>query len=340
MRTNSTRLATVALATSVLVTAFAGSALAQDVEGVVDIHGSSTVAPISLAVAEDVYELNPGFGYQVGEEGTGDGFSQFFCVDNSDISDASRAIRDTEAELCAQNGVEYVELKVAFDGLAVLTSPANPIECVNFHDLYALYGPESNEIVTWEQAEAFAHELGSTTDLPDGPISISAPSTESGTYDSFIELVLEDIADERGVEPGTRDPVPPYYVGSANDRVIIEGVAGTESLTTTTGFVGLAYALEAGDRVKILAVDGGEGCVLPDETTVADGTYPISRPLFIYPALNRVATNPAIVPFVDFYLSDAGIANVAGVGYVSLSAEDLAATRQAWEDAKAGLGAG
>ena len=126
-----------------LITALALPAAAQDVEGIVDVHGSSTVAPISLAVSEDFAALNPGFGFTVGEEGTGDGFAQFFCVDNSDVSDASRAIKDAEAELCAENGVEFVELKVAFDGLAVITSPENPVECMTLADLYAVFGPES-----------------------------------------------------------------------------------------------------------------------------------------------------------------------------------------------------
>jgi phosphate transport system substrate-binding protein len=331
MRTSS-RLGAAALSTGLLITAMALPAAAQDVEGIVDVHGSSTVAPISLAVSEDFAALNRGFGFSVGEEGTGDGFAQFFCVDNGDVSDASRPMRDSEAELCAENGVEWVELKVAFDGLAVITSPQNAIECMTLADLYAVFGPESSDITTWQDAQVFAQELGSTTVFPEGDIAITAPSTESGTYDSFIELALEGIAEERGVEAGTRDPVPPYYVGSANDRVIIQGVS---QFPTSAGFVGLAYASEAGDAVKTVAVDGGDGCILPDATTVADGTYPLSRPLFIYPALNRLETNPAIGPWVDFYLSDEGMANVSEVGYVALAPEDLETTRAAWAEARA-----
>jgi phosphate transport system substrate-binding protein len=326
MRT-STRLGAALISTTVLATAMAGPAFAQDVEGSVDIHGSSTVAPISLAVAEDFTALNQGFGYFVGDEGTGDGFANFFCVDNADISDASRPIKEEEAALCAESAVEFVELKVAFDGLAVITSPQNPLECVNLYDLYALFGPESNDIKTWQDAEAFAQELGSTSDFPEGDIAITAPSTESGTYDSFIELALTDVAEERGQEPGTRDPVPPTYVGAASDLVIIQGVS---QFPTSAGFVGLAYATEAGGAVKVLGVDAGEGCIVPDATTVADGSYPLSRPLFIYPALNRLEANPALAPFVDYYLSDEGVANVAEVGYVPLAAEDLEATRAAW----------
>jgi phosphate transport system substrate-binding protein len=132
------------------------------------------------------------------------------------------------------------------------------------------------------------------------------------------------------VDAGTRDPVPPTYVGAANDLVIIQGVS---QFPTSIGFVGLAYAQNAGDAVKIVQVDEGEGCVAASAETVADGTYALSRPLFIYPALNRLESNPAIVPWVDFYLSDEGIANVSEVGYVQLPAEELEATRAAWTEA-------
>jgi phosphate transport system substrate-binding protein len=332
-RMSKRRAAGLAFATVTLSAVIAGPAFAQDVEGVVDIHGSSTVAPISLRVAEILYETNPGFGYNVGEEGTGDGFSQFFCVANSDISNASREIKESEAQLCAEFGVEWAELKVAYDGLAVITSPLNPVECLSLPDLYALFGPESDGITTWQDAGTFAAELGSTTQFPAGPIAITAPSTESGTYDSFIELALGDIIEERGQDERLRNPVPPYYVGSPNDRVIIEGVAGTPELVTTIGFVGLAFATEAAEAVKIVGVDAGEGCVMPSEATVADGSYAISRPLFIYAALSRLETNPAITGYVDYYLSDEGIAKAAEVGYVPLPADELEATRATWAEA-------
>ena len=124
--------------------------------------------------------------------------------------------------------------------------------------------------------------------------------------------------------------MPPTYVGAANDLVIIQGVS---QFPTSIGFVGLAYAENAGDAVKIVGVDEGEGCVAASPETVADGTYALSRPLFIYPALNRLASNPAIGPFVDFYLSDEGMAKVAEVGYVQMPAEEIEASRAAWAEA-------
>ncbi len=316
------------------------------VTGNVDIHGSSTVFPISNAVAEDIAAVSPEFSYFVGFEGTGAGFSDFFCVDSGDIADASRSIRaddpsndeDEEATICANNGVEFVELKVGYDGIAVITDIANPIECLTFADLYALMGPESDPVANWNDAEALAQQLGSTTDLPDAALSITAPGDESGTYDSFVELALADLVeaqfgpDEVAIDENMRLRTPGgVYIASSNDNAIIQGVGGTPN---SLGFVGLAYAEESIDQVKILGVDGGEGCVAASPETVADGTYPISRPLFIYPSLTRAASNPAIVSYVDYYLSDSGITNVAETGYVDLPAEELDATRTAWDGAK------
>jgi phosphate transport system substrate-binding protein len=300
--------------------------------GNVQVHGSSTVAPISTAVAEDFQALNPEWTWFVGEEGTGDGFELFFCVGDADISDASRAITEEEVTLCQDNGVEYVELQVAFDGLAVITHPDNPIECLTTADLYALMGPESDDVRNWNDAEALAHQLGSTTDLPDAALSITAPGDESGTYDSFVELALGDHIEAQGTEERLRTPGD-IYVASASDNVVIDGVAG---FPTSLGFVGLAYVTENPEAVKTIAVDAGEGCVQPSNETVIDGSYAIARPLFVYPSLTRMADNPAIAPFVDFYLSDEGIANVSDVGYVPLPEDILEENRSAWETAKSG----
>jgi phosphate transport system substrate-binding protein len=303
-----------------------GAVSAQDVEGNIDIHGSSTVAPISSAVAEAFAEINPNTGYFVGDEGTGAGFSDYFCAGTGDIADASRAIREAEVEQCTASGVKFVELKIAYDGLSVITSVESPIACLTLADLYALMGPESDAVANWKDAQALATELGSPTTFPDAPLSIVAPGDESGTYDSFVELALGDIIEERGQEERLRAPGS-IYVASPNDNVIIEGIAG---FPTSLGFVGLAYAEENADRVKEIAIDAGAGCIDPSPETVADGSYPLSRPLFIYPSLTKLAENAALQPFVDFYLSDEGIANVSEVGYVQLPAEELEATRAAW----------
>ncbi len=218
--------------------------------GNVDIHGSSTVFPISNAVAEDIAAVSPEFSYFVGFEGTGAGFSDFFCVDSGDIADASRPIRaddpsndeDEEATICANNGVEFVELKVGYDGIAVITDIANPIECLTFADLYALMGPESDAVANWNDAEALAQQLGSTTDLPDAALSITAPGDESGTYDSFVELAIGDLVeaqfgpDEAAIDENLRLRTPGgVYIASSNDNAIIQGVGGTAQLARLRG---------------------------------------------------------------------------------------------------------
>jgi phosphate transport system substrate-binding protein len=295
--------------------------------GDIRVTGSSTVEPISQAVAEDFRGRNPDFGYTVEGPGTGDGFAAF-CEGAADVADASRPIREAEAQACADGGIDYVELKIAYDGMAVLTHPDTPVECLTFPDLYALFGPESDGVGNWQDAEAVARELGSTTDLPDMPLQITAPGEESGTYDSFIELAIAGVAEERGqVDDALRVPGP-NYTASPNDNVIVQGVeAGAGSL----GFVGYAFYAEAGEAVKAIAVDGGDGCVQPTEETIADGSYPLSRPLFIYPNLQRAADNPALAAWVDFYVSDEGMANVGEAGYVPLPADELEETRATWQ---------
>lgn len=296
--------------------------------GQIYVSGSSTVEPISLAVAEGFKAHNPGFGYTVEGPGTGDGFA-LFCEGTTDVSDASRPIREPEAQTCADAGVRYVELNVAYDGIAVLTHPDTPVDCLSFADLYALLGPESDHFGRWTDGQSVATELGSPTQLPDLALQITAPGEESGTYDTFIELAIADLAEQRGVQDDVLRVPGPNYTASPNDNIIVESVeAGPGSL----GFVGYAFYSEAGDRVKALEIDGGDGCVAPTEATIADGSYPLSRPLFIYPNIDKAAANPAIAAWVDFYLSAEGIAAVAQTGYVQLPAADLAVVRRAWAD--------
>lgn len=295
------------------------------VSGEIYVSGSSTVLPVSQAVSEDFNAANPDFGFTVEGPGTGDGFA-LFCAGDSDVSDASRAIKEEEAQACADAGIEYTELKIGYDGLTIMAHPDTPVDCLNYNDLYALFGPESDSFANWQDAQALATELGSATVFPDLPLQITAPGEESGTYDSFVELVIADIAESRGQEAVLRVPGP-NYTASPNDNVIVEGVeAGAGAL----GFVGFAYYEEAGDLVKAIAIDSGEGCVAPSSETIADASYPISRPLFIYPNNAYADENAALQAWVDFYLSDEGIANVTEVGYVALPEAELQATRDAW----------
>ena len=346
-----TRIAGGAIVTAALLTsALAGSALAQDLEGFVDISGSSTVEPISLLVAEEFNFQNPNWTFRVNGPGTTAGFEQF-CNGETDISDASRAIKDVEVENCAANGVVPVELKIGIDGLAVITSTQNEaIECLNFTDLYAIFGAESSDVRSWEDAAAFAAELGSaTTAWPSGELAITAPGDESGTWGSFIEIALEGIQEARAEagnadaegEPGTRIPGD-VYVASPNDNVIIDGVGGNPN---GIGFVGYAFAINNSDRVRMIPIDGGDGnCISPDEETVSANTYPIARDLYIYAAQGRIDPasenyNAALAPYVDFYLTPEGQELVSLAGYVQISDEALAETQSTWDAAKAEIGA-
>jgi phosphate transport system substrate-binding protein len=322
-------------------TAPAGDDCPTDVEGDVVVSGSSTVEPISTAVGETLLDCSM-IATTVDGPGTGDGFAQF-CAGEIDIADASRAIKAEEAETCAATGVEFIELKVAFDGISVLTNPANEaVDCLTFEDLYALIGPESEGFGSWDDAQALATELGSPTQLPDTDLDITAPGAESGTYDSFLEIVFGDISQARA-EAGkiTEDQIEtarPDYASQSDDTAIISAM---EASGTPLGWVGFAFAEEAADGVKEVAISAeGADCVEPTAETIADGSYPISRALYIYVNATAAEENEAVAGFVDFYLSDEGLASVSEVGYVDLPADQLQASRDTWEARTLGTTAG
>jgi phosphate transport system substrate-binding protein len=295
-------------------------ACSRDLETVV-VSGSSTVEPISIAVAEVYAEDRPDVSVSVDGPGTGDGF-ELFCDGLTDINDASSKIKPEQIEACEGNGIEFIELQIANDGIAVLTNAANDeVSCLTLADLYALTGPESQGVDRWDEAEPLAAQLGSDTDLPDLPLDIIGPGEESGTFASYVELVIEEFNEDRGTDATTR----PDYQASGDDNVILQGIQGSP---TGLAWVGFAFASGA-EGAKLLEIDGGEGCVAATPATIADGSYPISRPLFIYVSAES-AEDPAVRAYVDTYLHDA-VGSVSDVGYVDLSAEDLEATRQRWE---------
>ena len=296
--------------------------------GSIEVSGSSTVEPITALVQEAFAADHPEIGISVEGPGTGDGFARF-CAGETSISDASRAIKDSEAEDCASAGIEWVELKVAFDGVSVLTSTENTaIDCLDYHDMYALLGAESEGFSRWSDANELAAELGaSNAPYPDAPLIITAPGEESGTFDTFVELVIEDIASEREAEETTRADYSP----EANDNVIVNNLS---SNPTSLGWVGFAFYNENTEIVSAISIDGGEGCVAPSTESIADGSYPLSRPLFIYVKTNDLGADQALVDFVDFYLSEEGLANVTAAGYVQLPDDQITELRSAWDSAK------
>ncbi len=284
------------------------------VSGEVNISGSSTVEPISIRVAELFEDVAPNVSVTVDGPGTGDGF-QLFCTGETDISDASRQIKDSEKEDCFNNGINnIVELKVGVDGIAVMTNANNnAVECLSFEQLFDLIGPNGEGTSTWAQA---------SPELPDAPLDIFGPGEESGTFDSFIEIVLEDLAEEAGVEATTRTDYNP----SGDDNVILQGI---QSSDTSLGWVGFAFAINA-SGVKLIDVDGGNGCVTPTADTIASNEYPISRDLWIYVNADKAAANPALVSYVDFYVSEALSQAVSEVGYVPLTQQAHTETAQRW----------
>jgi phosphate transport system substrate-binding protein len=308
-----------------------GGTTGQDLTGTITVSGSSTVQPITSLVAELFNEdVAPGVAVTVDGPGTSDGFV-LFCDGDSDVQDASRPIEQEEIDACAANGVEYVELPVAFDGITVMTNPANgDVSCLNTGDLYALFGPESERIDTWNGADSLAKKVGGTDVFPSAPLEITAPGEESGTYDAFIDLAgIDDIAIERGVPEDDAGSLRTDYQQSPDDNVIISAMEGSD---TPLGFVGFAYAEGAAEEVKILQVDGGSGCVAPSRDTIADGSYPLSRTLYIYVNKGKLAESSALKAFVDYYMTDTGLIEaVDGSGYVELPADQIEGARSTWE---------
>ena len=306
-----------------------GGAAGGEVEltgGEVFVTGSSTVEPISTRVGELALEQSGGeLAVTVEGPGTGDGFATF-CSGGADIADASRPINDEEIAACEEGGVEYVEIPVAIDGLTVATHPANEaVTCLDVPALYALVGPESEGTANWSDNTALATEVGSAyaDTFPDAPLDINGPGEESGTYDTFVEFAIADLAEERGQDEATRAD----YASSPNDNLIVDGIESSES---SLGWVGFAFYAAEQERMKAIEIDGGEGCVAPTPETIADGSYPFSRTLFIYVNTANAESNPAVASYVDLYLSDEGLASVSDAGYVDLPDDQLQVGRDAW----------
>ena len=240
------------------------------ITGEIVVSGSSTVEPISSLVAEKFQSQNPDVSISVDGPGTGDGF-ELFCSGETDISDASRPIEAEEQEACKKGGVEYIELKVAIDGITVLTSPENQaVACLDFKDLYALLGPEAKGFEQWSDANALGEEIGAGhAPYPNEPLVITAPGPESGTYDSFAELVLEGVAEKRGLPEEQWAPRPDYQA-SPNDNVIIEGISGSPS---SLGWVGYSFYAQNTETVRAIPIaEEGDDCVGPTEETIEDGS--------------------------------------------------------------------
>ncbi|MSO87038.1 MAG: hypothetical protein EXQ71_05905 [Acidimicrobiia bacterium] len=303
-------------------------------DGAVSVSGSSTVEPISAAVGEKLLDCGSGVAATVDGPGTGDGFV-LFCKGEIDIADASRPMKPAEAEACAASGVEFIELAIGIDGLTVVTNRANDaVECLSRADLYALIGAESQGFSKWSDASGIASALGSTTKFPSADLDITGPGAESGTYDSFGELALKSSGEARAasgnIAEDEAEAIRPDYSSQADDTAIIAGVQGSD---TSLGWVGVAYANEAGESVRVLPVasePNGE-CIAPTPEAISSGDYPLSRELFIYVNAKSATDSEAVAAYVDYYLSEAGIASVEEVGYVGLDPVVLEESRSVWQ---------
>jgi phosphate transport system substrate-binding protein len=262
-----------------------------DLSGTIVADGSSTVSPITEAVAEEFVSVASKVQVEVSISGTGGGFERF-CNGETDVQDASRPIKDEEAAKCAANGVEYYLFEVAYDGIAIVVNPDNDfVSCLTVDQLKKMWQPE-NPATNWNQIDP---------SFPDQRISLYGPGTSSGTFDYFTA----EIVGEEGLSTTN-------YLPSEDDNQLVEGVAGDEN---ALGYFGLAYYEQNQDRLKLVGVDNGNGCVEPSTDTVRDLTYaPLSRPLYVY--VNAASLQrPAVQEFMKFYLASA-VDLVADVGYV------------------------
>ncbi len=280
--------------------------------GNITIDGSSTVAPISKAVAEDFAKSNPGVKVPVGTSGTGGGFKKF-CSGDIDIANASRPIKKAEAEDCKKNGVEFVELPVAVDGLTVVVNKENTwAKCLTIAELNTMWSPDSEgKITSWDQVRP---------DFPKETIALFGAGADSGTFDYFTEAVNKK-----------SKVIRKDYQPSEDDNITVKGVQGGKG---AMGFFGVSYYEENAKKLTAVEVDGGKGCVAPTAENINSGKYaPLSRPLFIYVSKKSLA-RPEVKAFADYYFKDLKV--VKEVGYVPLPSDAVPKILERLSAAKTG----
>ncbi|MBG1268679.1 PstS family phosphate ABC transporter substrate-binding protein [Nostoc sp. WHI] len=290
------------------------TAAGSNLSGTVQIDGSSTVYPISEAMAEEFQKANTGVKVTVAQSGTGGGFKKF-CAGETDISNASRPIKAEEVELCKKGNIEYIELPIAYDGLSVVANPKNDFaQCLTVAELKKMWEPAAQTKVTqWNQINP---------KFPAQKIGLYGPGTDSGTYDYFTQAVVGKEGESRG-----------DYTASEDDNTLVQGVSSDPG---GVAFFGYAYYENNKDKLKLVAIDGGKGCVQPSPQTIADGTYqPLARPEFIY-IKKTAATRPEVKAFVDFNYAQANQKLVTEVGYVPLPSDIVPEVQARFNSGKVG----
>ncbi len=270
-----------------------------NLKGTVEVDGSSTLAPLSEAVAEEFKKTYSKANILVGISGTGGGFKRF-VIGEIDIADASRAIKDSEISQAKENGIDYAELRVGMDGLSVMVNPNNNfVNCLTLTELNLVWKPGS-AVNNWNQ-------LRST--FPNKKMRLYGPGTDSGTFGFFTEII-------NGEEGASRDD----YTASEDDNVLVQGIAGDNY---ALGYFGYAYYLSNKDKLKVLGIDkeDGNGCIIPDFSTIDSDLYPITRPLYIYVNKFSYNTKPVVKEFVKFYMEQAAKL-ITEIGYVPVKDEE------------------
>lgn len=293
-----------------------GSDAGAGLAGEILIDGSSTVYPIAEAMSEEFLTANPDVALTVGVSGSGGGFKKF-CAGETDISNASRPIKDEEVAACEEAGIEFIEVPVAFDGLTVVTNQDNDwAQCLTVEQLNTMWAPEAEgQVDNWNQVDA---------SFPDQALGLYGPGTDSGTFDYFTD----EVNGEEGASRGD-------YTASEDDNVIVNGVTGDGG---ALGYFGYAYFEENSDSLKAIEIENEAGeCVGPSTETIADGSYnPMSRPLFFYVKKEAYDTKPEVKGFVDFMLDPDNSILIAESGYVALPDDILANSKARVDEGKLG----
>jgi phosphate transport system substrate-binding protein len=267
--------------------------------GSIRIDGSSTVAPLTEAIAEEFNADNPDVNVTVGTSGTGGGFEKF-CAGETQISDASREIEEDEAKACQQNGIAYEQLQIANDALTVVTNPSNPVTCMTVDQLKSVWEPKST-LKNWSEIQGLEPSF-------DAELALYGPGTDSGTFDFFTEAI-------NGEEGAQRTD---YNDIGEDDNATVTGVSGAEG---GMGYFGYSFFVENEGTVNALEIDGGDGCVGPSPETAQDGSYYLARPLFVYPSAAALEEE-TVDAFLQFYLDN--VNDVAEqVGFIPLTDEQL-----------------
>lgn len=277
--------------------------------GSIEVDGSSTVGPLTDAISEEYSAVQPDVNVNLGISGTGGGFERFCGTGDTDISNASRPIKEDEIALCEENGIEYTEIRVGTDALTMVVNPETDyVTCLTTEEVVTIWGPDG--ATTWDQVNP---------EFPSEPLEVFAPGTDSGTYDFFNETILEP----NDIEEPRQD-----YNASEDDNVISQGIQGTPG---AWGFFGFAYFQENTEALTAVEYDAGEGCVSPSIETAQDDTYGLTRPLFIYLKTESLA-RPEVADFATFYLETVNEV-IESVGYIPARDDTIAEAQAAVAEA-------